>query len=47
MFKAIEKNIIVESNTKFTDNLNRDYEYFLERISRLNINENLLKKKNI
>ena len=25
--------------------MNRDYEYFLERISRLNINENLLKKK--
>ena len=45
MFKAVEKNRIVESNTKFTDNLNRDYEYFLERISRLNINENLLKKK--
>ena len=45
MFKAVEKNRIVESNTKFTDNLNRDYEYFLERILRLNINENLLKKK--
>ena len=45
MFKAVEKNRIVESNNKFTDNLNRDYEYFLERISRLNINENLLKKK--
>ena len=45
MFKAVEKNRIVESNTKFIDNLNKDYEYFLERISRLNINENLLKKK--
>ena len=45
MFKAVEKNRIAESNTKFTDNLDRDYEYFLERISRLNINENLLKKK--
>ena len=45
MFKAVDKNKIFDSNKKFLNNLNKDYDYFCEKVSRLNIDIKVLKKK--
>ena len=45
MFKAVDKNKIFDSNKKFLNNLNKDYDYFCEKVSRLNIDIKALKKK--
>lgn len=45
MFKAVNKNRISDSNKKFIDDLDKDYSYFCEKISRLNIDIKILKKK--
>ena len=37
MFKAVNKNKIFDSNKKFLNNLNKDYDYFCEKVSRSNI----------
>ena len=45
MFKAVNKNKISDSNKKFINDLDKDYNYFCEKISRLNIDIKILKKK--
>ena len=45
MFKAVEKDIIFNANKSFTEIVDKDYDYFCERISRLNINPESLKEK--
>jgi len=45
MFKAVEKDIIFNANKSFTEIVDKDYDYFCERISRLNINLESLKEK--
>ena len=45
MFKAVEKDIIFNANKSITEIVDKDYDYFCERISRLNINPESLKEK--
>ena len=45
MFKAVEKDVIFNANKSFTEILDKDYDYFCERISRLNINLESRKEK--
>ena len=41
----IDKNLIIESNKNFLKDLDKDFDYFIERISRLKIDYNQLKEK--
>jgi L-rhamnose isomerase/sugar isomerase len=45
MFKAVNKNIIEKNNKNFLKNQKKDFEYFQEKASRLNVDLDFLKKK--
>ena len=45
MFKSVDNNLILDQNKKQNSNLDRDYEYFLNRIERININYKDIEKK--
>ena len=45
MFKAVEKDIILNANKSFIKILDKDFDYFCERVTRLNINLENLKEK--
>ncbi len=45
MFKAVDKNKIFDSNKKYSENLNKDYDYFCQKVSKLNIDIKYIEEK--
>ena len=46
MFKIINKNQIETHNKKYINNLKKDYDFFIRKVSRLKININNIKNLN-